>query len=180
MGTPRTLGGVQNLPISLRKSMIFEFGPNVVRRPLHTRFRCPQGAPAEPKLGHWRQGPRSGGKSFWTPEPPRSTPLLTRTPDPWGRRIPKACGPCRRPQRVANFARDHLPFLLRHVPQWHCRTCAHGRRSSSQNRRSPRQADVRHTMKLGLSQGHVRAWTNRHPSPKKNEDPLDRLTRIAP
>ena len=96
--------------------MIFEFGPNVVLRPPHARFRIPPGAPAGPKLDHWRQGPTSGGKSFWNPEPPRSTPLLPRTPDPRGRRIPKACGPCRRPQRITNFARDHMlcsrPFCV--------------------------------------------------------------------
>ena len=160
--------------------MVLQFGPGVILRPPQTRSRTPQGAPAGPKVDHWRQGPCSGGKSFWTPEPPRSTPLSPRTPDPWGRRIPKACGPCRRPQRITNFARDHMLFFLRHVSQWHCRACAHGRRSWPKKRRAPRQADVRHTMKLGLSQGHVRAWAHSHPSPKKNEDPLDRLTRIAP
>ena len=66
LGPPRTLRNLQNPSVSLRKTMISEFGPGAIRSRPRTRSRTltPQRDPAGPKLDPWRQGPPSGGKSF--------------------------------------------------------------------------------------------------------------------
>ena len=64
LGPPRTLWNLQNPYVSLRKSMIFEFGPGAVLSRPRTRSLTPQRDPAGPKVYNWRQGPTSGGKSF--------------------------------------------------------------------------------------------------------------------
>ena len=63
-GPPRTLRNLQNPYVSLRKSMIFEFGPGAVRRCPQTRPVTQEKDPTGPKFAAWRQGPGPGGKSF--------------------------------------------------------------------------------------------------------------------
>ena len=57
-------GAFKILTFSLRKSVVFEFGPGAVRRRPQTRSLTPERDPAGPKLAKWRQGPPPGGKSF--------------------------------------------------------------------------------------------------------------------
>ena len=64
LGLPRTVRDPQNPYVSLRKTMIFEVGPNAVRTRPQTRSRTPKRGPTGPKVSQWRQGTLPGGKTF--------------------------------------------------------------------------------------------------------------------
>ena len=63
------------------------------------------------------------------------------------------------------------PSFLRYESQLHFCDCASGRGSRPEKRGSPRQADARRTMKLGLSQRYVRASVLSRRSPPKTKIP---------
>ena len=137
--------------------MIFEFGPGAVLRRPQTRSLTQKRDPAGPKVYHWRQGPKPGGKSFQALEPSRRTPLLTRTPDPLGSADSKGLRPLPPTPRENNVCTRLcvFPFAL-------CVAVALPRLRpqppiTARKTKIPRQADAHRIMKLGLSQWHVRA-----------------------
>ena len=64
LGSPGTMRNLQNPYVSLRKTLIFQFGPNAVRTRPQTRSLTPKRGPTGPKVGEWRQGTPPGGKTF--------------------------------------------------------------------------------------------------------------------